>query len=247
MSNDTFRDYLNNKLGSIDSHVSELIPDTAEIRSMRINNPELYKDFIDRWLTTIDDHIVDIINGGGIHPGPTPPTPSYNIYYEDINCRYNATSFVRDRSILNIYDTYPILKSSNNRNWEILLNFENMQTDTSERAVLGIGASSRPAFEIFMKGTSADTIFYNRMIDGTSTTHNDIIYNGNLNNTDIIIRRTGTILEVIKGDDNTVLLTKTFQPTYDSNSNNINVGVFVGSNNYYFVGVINKFGFKWLS
>lgn len=72
---DTFRDYLDNKLGSIDSHVSELIPDTAELRSMRINNPELYRDFIDRWLTTIDGHIVDIINGGGIHPGPTPPTP----------------------------------------------------------------------------------------------------------------------------------------------------------------------------
>ena len=75
MSNDTFRDYLDNKLGSIDSHVSELIPDTAELRSMRINNPELYRDFIDRWLTTIDGHIVDIINGGGIHPGPTPPVP----------------------------------------------------------------------------------------------------------------------------------------------------------------------------
>ena len=75
MSNDTFRDYLDNKLGSIDSHVSELIPDTAELRAMRVNNPELYRDFIDRWLTTIDDHIVDIINGGGIHPGPTPPVP----------------------------------------------------------------------------------------------------------------------------------------------------------------------------
>lgn len=72
MSNDTFRDYLNNKLGSIDSHVSELIPDTAELRAMRTNNPELYRDFIDRWLTSIDNHIVDIINGGGIHPGPTP-------------------------------------------------------------------------------------------------------------------------------------------------------------------------------
>ena len=54
---DTFRDYLNNKLGSIDSHVSELIPDTAELRSMRINNPELYRDFIDRWLTTIGSDI----------------------------------------------------------------------------------------------------------------------------------------------------------------------------------------------
>lgn len=78
MSNDTFRDYLNNKLGSIDGHVSELIPDTAELRAMRINNPELYRDFIDRWLTTIDGHIVDIINGGGIHPGPTPPVPPIN-------------------------------------------------------------------------------------------------------------------------------------------------------------------------
>jgi hypothetical protein len=33
---------------------------------------ELYRDFIDRELTVIDNHIVDIINGGGIHPGPIP-------------------------------------------------------------------------------------------------------------------------------------------------------------------------------
>ena len=35
---------------------------------------ELYRDFLDDRLDQIDGHIVDIINGGGIHPGPIPPS-----------------------------------------------------------------------------------------------------------------------------------------------------------------------------
>ena len=247
MSNDTFRDYLNNKLGSIDSHVSELIPDTAELRAMRVNNPELYRDFIDRWLTTIDDHIVDIINGGGIHPGPIPPTPTiYDYYYENINCRTNA-SYNEDRSILNIYDTYPILRSGNTRNWEILLNYESLQTDSSERAPLGINQGSNlPALEIYQCGINSDTVFFHRRIDGTTVSKDIIIYNGNINNKDLIIRRIGTTLDILV--DNIVVHTiTTFSPSVDSNTKNINVGFYSSpTTNYYFVGIINKFGFRWL-
>ena len=247
MSNDTFRDYLNNKLGSIDSHVSELIPDTAELRAMRVNNPELYRDFIDRWLTTIDGHIVDIINGGGIHPGPVPPTPSiYDYYYENINCRTNFSGANQDRSILNIYDTYPILRSSNTRNWEILINYESLQTESSEHSPVGINqGSNMPAFELYQYGINSDTGFFHRRIDGTTTSKNVIIYNGNIDNKDIIIRRIGTTLDILI--DNIVVHTiPTFLPLANTNTKNINVGFYSGTSNYYFVGVINKFGFRWL-
>ena len=242
MSNDTFRDYLDNKLGSIDSHVSELIPDTAELRAMRANNPELYRDFIDRWLTTIDGHIVDIINGGGIHPGPTPPTPTiYDYYYENIPCLDTSP-----RTIINLHDTFTILKSSETRDWEVLINFENHQTDTSERPPFGISepTGSPAGIELYMKGQTSNTFIYHRYIDGTTTSHNDIIGTGNLNNTDIIFKKTGSNLDILV--NNSVVLTIPLH-LRNINTRNAILGAYYGaSQNYYFEGIINKFGFRWL-
>lgn len=242
MSNDTFRDYLNNKLGSIDSHVSELIPDTAELRAMRANNPELYRDFIDRWLTTIDGHIVDIINGGGIHPGPTPPTPTvYDYYFENIPCLDSSPS----RTVINLHGTNSIFKVSELRDWEAIINFENQQTDNSERSPFGINeGSGYPGLELYVKGQNSDTFIYHRYIDGSSTSHDDIIGIGNLNNTDIIFKKTGSNLNILV--NNSVVLTIPFNISRDSNTRNITLGCYYGTNSYYFVGIINKFAFRWL-
>lgn len=243
MSNDTFRDYLNNKLGSIDSHVSELIPDTEELRSMRLNNPELYRDFIDRWLTTIDDHIVDIINGGGIHPGPTPPTPTiYDYYFEDIPC-LDSSPF---RTVINLHDTFSIFRTSEIRDWEAIINFENRQTDNNERSPFGITEGSGfPSIELYVKGQNSDTCIYHKYVDGTSTKHVDIIGTGNLNNTDIIFKKTGSNLDILV--NNSVVLTIPFNLSRNDNNQNATLGVYNGSStNFYFVGIINKFAFRWL-
>lgn len=240
---DTFRDYLNNKLVSIDSHVSELIPDTAELRVMRVNNPELYRDFIDRWLTTIDDHIVDIINGGGIHPGPIPPVPTiYDYYFENIPCLSSSPS---QRTVINLYNTFSILKTSEIRDWEVIINFENHQTDTNERSPFGINeGSGYPGIELYVKGQTSDTFIYHRYIDGTSTAHDVVIGTGNLNNTDIILKKTGSNLDILV--NNSIVSTIPFNINRDSNTKNATVGCYYGTSSYYFVGIINKFGFRWL-
>lgn len=176
--------------------------------------------------------------------GSTSPSPSsdWDYYFENIPC----LSKNPEQTIINLPNTFSILKSSEIRDWEAIINFENHQTDTSERSPFGINeGNGYPSFELYVKGQNSDTFIYHRYLDGSRENHDDIIGTGNLNNTDIIFRKIGSNLNIIV--NNSVALTLPFNFNNDSNTNNATIGCHYGSHAYYFIGIINKFGFRWLS
>jgi hypothetical protein len=176
--------------------------------------------------------------------GSTSPSPSsdWDYYFENITCLESSP----ESTIINLHGTNSIFKSSEVRDWEAIINFENRQTDTSERSPFGINEGpGYPALEIYVKGQTSDTFIYHRYIDGTSKQHDDIIYTGNLNNTDIIFRKIGGNLNILV--NNSVALTIPFVINRDSNTENATLGCYYGYHDYYFEGIINKFGFRWLS
>ena len=176
--------------------------------------------------------------------GSTSPSPSSNwdYYFENIQC----LGLEPLGTCINIPNTASIFKVSETRDWEAIINFENRQTDTKERSPFGISQRSTSfSLEIYEKGQNSDTFIYHRYLDGSRETHNDIIGTGNLNNTDIIFRKISDNLNIIV--NNSVVLTIPFIINEDSNTRNATLGVYCGSQNYYFIGIINKFGFRWLS
>ena len=176
--------------------------------------------------------------------GSTSPSPSsdWDYYFENIPCLESSP----ENTIINIPNTASIFKVSEVRDWEAIINFENQQTDTSERSPFGINEGiGLPALEIYVKGQTSDTFIYHRYVDGTSVQHDDIIGTGNLNNTDIIFRKTGSNLNILV--NNSVALTIPFVLSRDNNTENATLGCYYGARDYYFVGIINKFGFRWLS
>lgn len=181
--------------------------------------------------------------------GSTSPSPSSNwdYYFENIPCLSSSPT----STIINIPNTASILNASEVRDWEAIINFENHQTDSEERSPFGISEDrgygvGGLGLELYVKGQNSNTFIYHKYIDGTSTKHDDIIGTGNLNNTDIIFKKTGSNLNILV--NNSVVLTIPFNISGDSNTRNAILGSYAGSTAYYhFVGIINKFGFRWLS
>ena len=181
--------------------------------------------------------------------GSTSPSPSsdWDYYFENIPCLSSSPT----STILIIPNTASILNASEVRDWEAIINFENHQNDSNERSPFGISEDrgygvGGLGLELYVKGQNSNTYIYHKYIDGTSTKHIDIIGTGNLNNTDIIFRKTGSNLNILV--NNSVVLTISFNITGDSNTRNATLGSYAGATQYYnFVGIINKFGFRWLS
>ena len=185
-----------------------------------------------------------IFLNGDKYPGPNTNNSNdyYDYYFENIPCLSSSPA----STILNIPNTASILNASEVRDWEAIINFENQQTDTSERSPFGIDEGiGLSALEIYVKGQTSDTFIYHRYVDGTSEQHDDIIGTGNLNNTDIIFRKTGSNLNILV--NNSVALIIPFVLSRDSNTKNATLGCYFGYHDYYFRGIINKFGFRWLS
>lgn len=190
-----------------------------------------------------------IFLNGDKYPYPVPNNSNayYDYYFENIPCLSSSPA----STILNIPNTASILNASEVRDWEAIINFENHQNDSKERSPFGISENkgygeSGLSFELYVKGQNSNTYIYHKYIDGTSTSHDDIIGIGNLNNTDIVFKKTGSNLDIFV--NNTVVLTISFNITGDSNTRNAILGSYAGATTYYhFVGIINKFGFKWLN
>lgn len=144
-----------------------------------------------------------------------------------------------------------------NKDFEILFNFTNTaENPTAHCGIFGqsrSGSTSYAAIEFFVDEIGSDLNFYNRRIGNGSS---DTVSLGYCDNKDILFRKTGSTY-IIKVDGVQVATGNySVDGGYAFNISNSNsdlpywstLGYYSGSSSkQYFTGVINKFGFKWLT
>ena len=177
-----------------------------------------------------------------INYGAAPsPSPDYDYYYEN----FYGDNIIIDAFSLPIPGTDKLFRSGfANYDFELLVNCTPSSTYTSESCLIGYygNATNNAALELYFKNGSAH--FMARYIDSNTPSGKQIFdFSEDFSDKDIVMSKVGNAFSISLDGD--VIYSSTYNVTgYGAEGRLIRIGNYQGS--YYFRGIINKFGFKWL-
>lgn len=178
-----------------------------------------------------------------INYGAAPsPSQDYDYYYETF---YSDDIIMKEFS-LPIPDSDKLFRSGfENYDFELLVNCTPSPTYSSESCIIGMygNSSTNAAIELYFKDGSAH--FMARYIDSNTSSGKQIFnFSGDFSDKDIVMSKRGNAFSI--SCDGDIVYSSTYNVTsYAGTGRLIRVGNYQGQ--YYFNGVINKVGFKWLN